>query len=68
MKHRPNNHRSRVRSTAGRQGASARWGDRAAKATACLRVYPADADAIRERAKAEGVLPADIVARAIRND
>lgn len=53
---------SKVRREVGAKGLAARWGGRSAKATACLRVYPADAEVIKARAKASGRLPADEVA------
>ena len=53
---------SKIRAAVGRKGAKARWSGRDGRATACLRVYPADADEIKKRAKAGGRLPADIVA------
>ncbi len=52
----------RVRSAAGRAGANARWGD-GPRATACVRLYPADAAEVRRRATADGCKPADVVAR-----
>ena len=62
---------SKVRREAGRKGAEARWGGRDGRATACLRVYPADAEEIKKRAKASGRLPADevaaLLARSARN-
>lgn len=53
---------SRVRSAAGRAGAESRWGD-GPRATACVRLYPADAQELRARAEAAGCMPADVVAR-----
>ena len=53
---------SNVRRAAGVKGAAARWGGRDGRATACLRVYPVDAETIKARAKARGKLAADIVA------
>lgn len=53
---------SKVRAEAGKAGATTRWGDRAERATACLRVYPGDAAELKRRAKARGKLAADIVA------
>ena len=52
---------SRARAAAGRAGAASRWGERKERATACLRVYPRTAAAIRARAEHEGKYPADIV-------
>lgn len=52
----------RVRSAAGRAGAESRWGD-GPRATACVRLYPADAQELRRRADANGCMPADVVAR-----
>ena len=49
---------SQIRSAA----AMARWGKRADKATACVRIYPRDADKIRRLAEKSRSLPADIVA------
>lgn len=57
---------SKVRREAGRKGLEARWGGRDGRATACLRVYPADAEAIKARARAAGRLPADEVAEMLR--
>lgn len=56
---------SRVRSAAGRAGAASRWGN-GPRATACLRVYPADAAELRRRACAAGLLPADIVSKFLK--
>ena len=56
---------SRIRATAGRAGAAARWGD-GPRATACLRIYPADAKDIQRRAREMGVRPADVVADLLR--
>lgn len=53
---------SRIRSEAGKSGAASRWGDRTERATACIRVYPADADKLRRLAKESGQMPADIIA------
>ena len=53
---------SKIRAAVGRKGAAARWSGRDGRATACLRVYPADAETIKARAKAAGRLPADEVA------
>ncbi|MBR4604234.1 MAG: hypothetical protein IKO43_05270 [Kiritimatiellae bacterium] len=56
-------HISRIRAAAGRKGAAARWGDgRQTRATACLRAYPDDAALIRQAARVQGVLPADVIA------
>ena len=57
---------SKLRAAVGRKGAEARWSGRDGRATACLRVYPADAAEIKKRAKAAGQLPADIVAAMMR--
>ena len=56
----------RVRSAAGRAGANARWGD-GPRATACVRLYPADAAEVRRRATADGCKPADVVARLLED-
>lgn len=56
----------RVRSAAGRAGANIRWGD-GPRATACVRLYPHDAAEVRRRATAEGVKPADVVARLLED-
>ena len=56
----------KVRREAGRKGAEARWSGRDGRATACLRVYPADFAEIKKRAKAAGQLPADIVAAMVK--
>lgn len=53
---------SSVRAAAGRAGAASRWGD-GPRATACVRLYPADAAEVRRRATADGCRPADVVAR-----
>jgi len=53
---------SKLRAAVGRKGAEVRWGGRDGRATACLRVYPGDAEEIKKRAKASGRLPADEVA------
>lgn len=53
---------SATRSAAGRAGAASRWGD-GPRATACVRLYPADAQELRARAEAAGCMPADVVAR-----
>ena len=50
-----------------RKGADVRWGGRDKQATACLRVYPADAEANKARAKAAGRLPADVVAAMVKD-
>lgn len=55
---------TRVRSAAGRAGAASRWGD-GPRATACVRLYPADAAEVRRRAVAARCKPADIVAEAL---
>ena len=57
---------SKIRAAVGRKGAEARWGGRDGRATACLRVYPADFAEIKKRAKAAGQLPADIVAAMVK--
>ena len=57
---------SKLRAAAGRKGAEARWSGRDGRATACLRVYPADFAEIKKRAKAAGQLPADIVAAMVK--
>lgn len=57
---------SKLRAAVGRKGAKARWSGRDGRATACLRVYPGDADEIRKRAKAARKLPADVVAEMVR--
>ena len=57
---------SKVRREVGAKGLAARWAGHDAKATACLRVYPADASEIKKRAKAAGRLPADIVAAMVK--
>ena len=57
---------SKVRREVGAKGLAARWGGRDGRATACLRVYPADAAEIKKRAKAAGRLPADEVAAMLR--
>ena len=57
---------SKIRAAVGRKGAETRWGGRDGLATACLRVYPADAAEIKKRAKAAGRLPADEVAAMLR--
>lgn len=57
---------SRVRREVGAKGLAARWSGRDGRATACLRVYPGDADEIRKRAKAARKLPADVVAEMVR--
>lgn len=63
-----NNALSQIRAAAGRSGAASRWKGRGNdRATACLRVYPADASRIRAAAKERGVLPADIIAEALRH-
>ena len=59
---------SKMRSAAGKSGADKRWGGRFAKATACIRVYPSDADRIRREASALKRLPADVVADLLRNE
>jgi hypothetical protein len=56
---------SRVRSAAGRAGANARWGD-GPRATACVRLYPADAAEVRRRATSGRCKPADVIAEALR--
>lgn len=53
---------SASRAAAGRAGAASRWGD-GPRATACVRLYPADAAEVRRRAAADGCRPADVVAR-----
>lgn len=55
----------RIRAAAGRAGAASRWGD-GPRATECIRLYPADAAEVRRRATADGRLPADIIAEALR--
>lgn len=55
----------RVRSAAGRAGAASRWGD-GPRATACVRIYPADAAEVRRRAAESKRKPADIIAEALR--
>lgn len=62
MTNRNRNKLSRVRAVAGRAGAESRWGD-GPRATACVRLYPADAQELRARAEAAGCMPADVVAR-----
>lgn len=57
---------SRIRAAAGRAGAASRWGD-GPRATACVRLYPADADEVRRRAVAARCKPADIIAEALRH-
>lgn len=57
---------SKIRATAGRAGADARWGTDGPRATACLRAYPADAAEIRRRASAAGRLPADEIDALLR--
>ena len=57
---------SKVRREVGAKGLAARWAGHDAKATACLRVYPADFAEIKKRAKAAGQLPADIVAAMVK--
>jgi hypothetical protein len=65
--HKPNRNKlSRVRAAAGRAGAASRWGD-GPRATACVRLYPADAAEVRRRADAARCKPADIIAEALRN-
>ena len=58
---------SRIRAAAGRSGAASRWGD-GPRATACVRLYPADAAEVRRRAANARCKPADIVAEALRRD
>ena len=58
---------SDVRAEAGRAGAEKRWGGRFAKATACIRVYPSDAEKIRREAATLKRLPADVVADLLRS-
>ena len=58
---------SKVRREVGAKGLAARWAGHDAKATACLRVYPADAEANKARAKAAGRLPADVVAAMVKD-
>ena len=57
---------SEIRAEAGKAGAAKRWGGRFAKATACIRVYPSDAEKIRREASALKRLPADVVADLLR--
>lgn len=57
---------SEVRADAGKAGAAKRWGGRFAKATACIRVYPTDAEKIKREATALKRLPADVVADLLR--
>lgn len=57
---------SKIRKAASALGVAARWGQHKDKATACLRVYPRDAETIRTRAKAAKRLPADEVAAMLR--
>ena len=57
---------SKIRREVGAKGLATRWGGRDGRATACLRVYPADAAEIKKRAKDAGQLPADIVAAMMR--
>lgn len=64
--HKTNATLSRVRAAAGRAGADARWGVNRTRATACLRVYPADAAELRRRACAAGLLPADIISKFLK--
>ena len=65
-RHKINATLSRVRAAAGRAGADARWGVNRTRATACLRVYPADAAEVRRRACAAGLLPADRIAEILK--
>ena len=60
------NNLSHVRAAAGRAGAASRWGD-GPRATACVRLYPADAAEVRRRATADKCRPADIVARLLED-
>lgn len=57
---------SRIRATAGRAGAVSRWGD-GPRATACVRLYPSDAQEIQRIARDRGVRPADVVAELLRS-
>lgn len=57
---------SKVRREVGAKGLAARWAGHDAKATACLRVYPKDAEAIKACAKASRRLPADVVAALVK--
>ena len=64
--HKPKRNKlSRIRAAAGRAGAASRWGD-GPRATACVRLYPADAAEVRRRADESGRRPADIIAEALR--
>lgn len=57
---------SKIRREVGAKGLATRWAGHDAKATACLRVYPADFAEIKKRAKAAKRLPADIVAAMVK--
>ena len=58
---------STIRREVGAKGVATRWGGRFAKATACIRVYPTDAEKIKREATALKRLPADVVADLLRS-
>ena len=58
---------STIRREVGAKGLATRWGGRFAKATACIRVYPTDAEKIKREATALKRLPADVVADLLRS-
>ena len=53
---------------AGRKGLDTRWGGRTERATACIRVYPQDADEIHNRVRllGTGAVAADVIAALVR--
>lgn len=57
---------SKIRREVGAKGLATRWGGRNERATASMRLYPADAAEIKKRAKAANRLPADEVAAMVK--
>ena len=59
---------SKIRAEAGRKGLDTRWGGRTERATACIRVYPQDADEIHNRVRllGTGAVAADVIAALVR--